>query len=291
MNAPMKAQPVLPHPNPLPLGEGTAPRTLDFPTRTAPLHRWLRFPLSQRERAGVREKAFAVAVILAIALVWPFKLFAQTVYSVRAHAGPLPQLTNLVMVGSNMLWWASPSRGDVHRFVTQPGTIRPLQQATLYARLPGYVKSIAVDKGDAVKAGALLAELDAPELMLDLARARGELAKSKADVARAGAELAKSQADIARTQAEIALAKAQAHKAEAELHAAKAVAARAQAELPKAQAELNVAKLDFDRMTEGRRKAPDLVVPAQVDAAKARLDTATAQIGVLKAAAQAAAAE
>ena len=44
-----------------------------------------------------------------------------------------------------------------------------------------------------------------------------------------------------------------------------------------------MAKLDFDRMTEGRRKAPDLVVPAQVDAAKARLDIASAQIGVLKA--------
>ncbi len=290
MNAPMKAQPVLPHPDPLPLGEGTAQRTLDFSTRTAPLHRWLPFSLSQRERAGVREKMF-VALIVAVAIWGASVSSAQTVYSVRAHAGPLPPLTNLVMVGANLLTWASPTRGDIHRFVTQPGTIRPLQQATLYARLPGYVKSIAVDKGDAVKAGALLAELDAPELMLDLARARGELAKSKADVARAGAELAKSQADIARTQAEIALAKAQAHKAEAELHAAKAVAARAQAELPKAQAELNVAKLDFDRMTEGRRKAPDLVVPAQVDAAKARLDTATAQIGVLKAAAQAAAAE
>ncbi|NBV22962.1 MAG: efflux RND transporter periplasmic adaptor subunit [Proteobacteria bacterium] len=186
---------------------------------------------------------------------------------------------------------ATPTRGDVHRFVTQPGTIRPLQQVTLYARLPGYVKSIAVDKGDAVKAGTVLAELDAPELLLDLARARGELAKSKSDVARAGAELAKSQADIARTQAEITLAGALAHKAEAELHAAIAVATRAQAELPKTQAELNVAKLDFDRLTEGRRKSPDLVVPAQVDAAKARLETAGAQIGVLKAAADAAGAE
>jgi RND family efflux transporter MFP subunit len=186
---------------------------------------------------------------------------------------------------------ATPTRGDIHRFVTQPGTIRPLQQVTLYARLPGYVKSIAVDKGDAVKAGAILADLDAPELILDRARARGELAKAQADVARAGAELAKAKADIARTQAEIALAKAGAHKAEADLHAAKAVAARAQAELPKAQAELNVAKLDFERFVEGRRKAPDLVVPAQVDAAKARLETATAQIGVLRATAEAAAAE
>ena len=79
---------------------------------------------------------------------------------------------------------ATPTRGDIHRFVTQPGTIRPLQQATLYARVPGYLKSIAVDKGDAVKTGALLAELEAPELLVDLARARGELAKAKADTAR-----------------------------------------------------------------------------------------------------------
>lgn len=186
---------------------------------------------------------------------------------------------------------ATPTRGDVHRFVTQPGTVRPLQQATLYAKVPGYVKIIAVDKGDAVKAGALLAELDAPELQVDRARARGELAKAKADVARAAADVAKTQADMARTQAEIALAKAQAQKAEAELTAAKAVAARAQAEFPKAQAELEVARLDFERLTEGRRKAPDLVVPAQVDAAKARLDTARAQTGVLKSAAEAAAAE
>ncbi len=186
---------------------------------------------------------------------------------------------------------ATPTRGDIHRFVTQPGTIRPLQQATLYARVPGYLKSITVDKGDAVKTGALLAELEAPELLVDLARARGELAKAKADTARAGAELAKSQADIARVQAEAALAGAMAHKAQAELIAAKAVAARAQAELPKAQAEFDLAKLDYDRLAEGRRKAPDLVVPAQVDAAKARLETTRAQMGVLRAAVEAAAAE
>ncbi|NDA67710.1 MAG: efflux RND transporter periplasmic adaptor subunit [Verrucomicrobia bacterium] len=281
MNAPMKAQPVLLHPHPLSLGEGTAPRTLDFSPRTVPLYRWLRFTLSQRERVGVREKVL-LGLSIAVALLSTASCLAQTTYSGAGASGGSSAPTVRV---------ATPTRGDVHRFVAQPGTIRPLQQATLYARLPGYVKRIAVDKGDAVKAGALLAELDAPELALDLARARGEFAKARADVARASAELAKSQADIARTHAEVALAKAGAHKAEAELHAAIAVAARAQAELPKAQAEVNVARLDYDRLTEGRRKAPDLVVPAQVDAAKARLDTATAQVGVLRAAAEAAAAE
>ena len=76
---------------------------------------------------------------------------------------------------------ATPTRGDVHRFVTQPGTVRPLQQATLYAKVPGYLRTIKVDKGDAVKAGQFLAELDAPELEADLARARGELTKARSD--------------------------------------------------------------------------------------------------------------
>lgn len=186
---------------------------------------------------------------------------------------------------------ATPTRGDVHRFVAQPGTVRPLQQATLYAKVPGYIRAIKVDKGDAVKTGQLLAELDAPELEADLLRARGEVTKARSDAARAQADIAKAQADVARSQADIAHATALAHKAEAELFAAKATAARAQAELPKAQAELELATLDHTRLLEGRRKAPDLVVPAQVDAAKAKLDTARAQIGVLKAAAEAAGAD
>ncbi len=186
---------------------------------------------------------------------------------------------------------ATPTRGNVHRFVAQPGTIRPLQQATLYARVPGYVRSIKVDKGDAVKPGQLIAELDAPELEADLARAKGELTKSRSDAARANADLAKAQAEVARGQADIANAAALAHQSEAALFAAQATAARAQAEQPKAQAELELATLDHARLVEGRRKAPDLVVPAQVDASKAKLDTTRAQIGVLKAAAEAAAAD
>lgn len=186
---------------------------------------------------------------------------------------------------------ATPTRGDVHRFVAQPGTVRPLQQATLYAKVPGYIRSIKVDKGDSVKAGQLLAELDAPELEADLLRARGELTKARSDSARANADVSKAQSDLARSQADIASAEALVHKAEAELFAAKATAARAQAELPKAQAELEFATLDYSRLVEGRRKAPDLVVPAQVDAAKAKLETARAQTGVLKAAAEAAGAD
>ncbi|MDB6073883.1 MAG: hypothetical protein JWO89_1523, partial [Verrucomicrobiaceae bacterium] len=35
---------------------------------------------------------------------------------------------------------AKPHRGSVIRYVTLPGFIKPLQQATLYAKTPGYLK-------------------------------------------------------------------------------------------------------------------------------------------------------
>jgi len=37
------------------------------------------------------------------------------------------------------------------------------QQPTLYAKVSGYLKSIAVDKGDKVAAGAILARIEIPE--------------------------------------------------------------------------------------------------------------------------------
>jgi RND family efflux transporter MFP subunit len=57
-----------------------------------------------------------------------------------------------------------PVRRDVTRTLTLPGNIAPWYQATLYAKVPGYLKEMKVDKGDEVKKGQLLAVLDAPEV-------------------------------------------------------------------------------------------------------------------------------
>jgi RND family efflux transporter MFP subunit len=69
----------------------------------------------------------------------------------------------------------SPRRGDINRFVTLPGTLRANQQVTLHAKVAGYLKSITVDKGDAVKAGQLIAELELPEVVAERARHEAEL--------------------------------------------------------------------------------------------------------------------
>ncbi len=80
-----------------------------------------------------------------------------------------------------------PARGEILRYVTLPGNIRANQQATLYAKVPGYLKSIRVDKGDAVKAGDSLAEIEVPELFADLARYQAEVTMADMDYKRLSA--------------------------------------------------------------------------------------------------------
>jgi membrane fusion protein (multidrug efflux system) len=106
-----------------------------------------------------------------------------------------------------------PTRGDVVRFVTLPGTLRANQQATLYAKVGGYLSKISVDKGDTVTAGQLLAELEVPELLADLARSRAEANVAAAELTRLEAAAAKSPdlitplaLDATRGRAEIARA-------------------------------------------------------------------------------------
>lgn len=62
------------------------------------------------------------------------------------------------------------------RDVTLPGEVRPFFLSTLYAKIPGYLKDIRVDKGDVVKAGELLATIESPETDREIPGARTDLA-------------------------------------------------------------------------------------------------------------------
>lgn len=59
--------------------------------------------------------------------------------------------------------------------MTLPGDVVGYYQSALYAKVTGYLKSIAVDKGDRVKKGEVLAEIEVPELRQRLDRARSNL--------------------------------------------------------------------------------------------------------------------
>jgi RND family efflux transporter MFP subunit len=64
------------------------------------------------------------------------------------------------------------------RKLTLQGEARAFAVVTLYAKVSGYLKSVAVDKGDHVKAGQLLATIEAPELDKQIAAASSD-AKNK----------------------------------------------------------------------------------------------------------------
>jgi len=77
-----------------------------------------------------------------------------------------------------------PKRGEIVRRITLPGNVLAYQEATLYAKVAGYLKSINVDKGDTVKEGDLLAEIEAPEMLADLVKAKAEAEAAQLDYER-----------------------------------------------------------------------------------------------------------
>jgi membrane fusion protein (multidrug efflux system) len=109
-----------------------------------------------------------------------------------------------------------PQRQDLTYTITLPGNISPWYQATLYAKVPGYLTWMGFDKGDSVKKGQLLAVIDAPEVEQHYRQAEADyaikritaqrlknvwkenpevIAKQDVDVAEAAAEGAKHLRD------------------------------------------------------------------------------------------------
>src|SRR3954451_7474616 len=71
--------------------------------------------------------------------------------------------------------------GSSHQTLTLPGNIQPFNRAAIYARVNGYVKSWDHDIGRPVKAGQVLATIDAPDLDQQLSQAKATLASVKAN--------------------------------------------------------------------------------------------------------------
>jgi RND family efflux transporter MFP subunit len=93
---------------------------------------------------------------------------------------------------------AGPPTIDVARVVEQPvnvtlslpGELQPYETVAIYPKVTGFLKSIRVDRGSRVRAGELLAELEAPELVAQRAEAQSKLQAAEAQLA-----VAQSKAD------------------------------------------------------------------------------------------------
>jgi RND family efflux transporter MFP subunit len=74
-----------------------------------------------------------------------------------------------------------------------PGELTPYQSVAIYARVSGFVKAVQVDRGSRVRAGDVLAVLDAPELIAQRSEAQSKLQAAEAQLA-----VARARADADR---------------------------------------------------------------------------------------------
>jgi len=115
-----------------------------------------------------------------------------------------------------------PTTGTIHRWVSLPASLTPWQQATLHAKVTGYIATLTVDKGDAVKAGQVLATLEVPELQSDIAKSKAEVTAAQIEVKRLHEARAKSpdlilpQA-VDDAEAKLAIAKAGLERSETQI--------------------------------------------------------------------------
>ena len=95
----------------------------------------------------------------------------------------------------------TPRAGKTERTLSLTATLEGLEQTEVDARANGYVRRWLVDLGDSVKEGQLLAELDTPELDLEIEQARAALAQSEAGILQASATRDYSLTSLGRYQA------------------------------------------------------------------------------------------
>lgn len=78
-----------------------------------------------------------------------------------------------------------------------PGRLEAYSQAQMFARVSGYIKELKVDIGTPVKAGQLLAEIDAPDLDQQIMQAEADVSSAQANATLARGILERGQSLIA----------------------------------------------------------------------------------------------
>lgn len=115
--------------------------------------------------AGVIIAAFALAYVLGIKP----RLEANAALKKETQALNIPTVSII-----------RPKAGEASQELVLPGNVQAFMDTPIYARTNGYLKRWYADIGARVKAGQLLAEIDAPELDDQLQQARADLANAKA---------------------------------------------------------------------------------------------------------------
>lgn len=139
-------------------------------TETAPL-----ISPNQGVRAS-RRRWLAPSIVVAVALV----ILVAGIHSRVKAEGDLKVVTGEMAIPSVSV--VLPKAAAPSQELTLPGNIQPMISSPVYARTDGYLQKWFFDIGAHVKAGQLLAIIQAPELDEQLAQARSTLATAEANL-------------------------------------------------------------------------------------------------------------
>jgi len=94
----------------------------------------------------------------------------------------------------------TPIRGDLDVRLTYTADIQPNQQVAIFSRVDGSIAKMHVDKGDAVRAGQILVEIDHTDSLHAVNRAKADLAAARANVVSQEATIKNATRHLARMQ-------------------------------------------------------------------------------------------
>jgi multidrug efflux pump subunit AcrA (membrane-fusion protein) len=136
---------------------------------------------SQRLSLEPTRHAIRRTVTILIVLLIVFVVIAITGIVPRQHArAALRKQTDSMAVPAVSV--IQPKSGAPMQEIILPGTVQAYQDAPIYARTNGYVKSWSHDIGSHVRQGELLAVIETPELDRQVDQARAALATAKANL-------------------------------------------------------------------------------------------------------------
>ena len=114
---------------------------------------------------------FIAAILFAVAFIFGLLPRLRERRAVAADTRELAQPTVLVV---------SPAPAKAGAPLVLSGELKAVTEASIHARVNGYVRRWLVDLGAKVEAGQLLAELDTPDTDRELSQARAQLAQAEA---------------------------------------------------------------------------------------------------------------
>ena len=132
-------------------------------------------PRPSEPRPRSRRGLAIVGTICGLALL---VVVADGLWSRQASEAALKEWTDKQAVPTVSL--ISPSQQTNKNYLDLPGRLEAYSRAPIYARVGGFLKGWYVDIGTQVKAGQLLAEIEAPDLDQQLLQAKASLASAKA---------------------------------------------------------------------------------------------------------------